>query len=64
MNIEIENVDLNNSLLADYETEFKTKKEEVFNRTLDFSSIHKLQGNPAILSIAFHNQLSEELNSK
>jgi len=63
MNIEIENVDLKNSLFADFTIDLIAKKLELVNRTLDFSSIHNLQGNSQLLKIAFYNQLSEELKS-
>ena len=61
MNIEIENVDLKNSLYADFKKELKNKKEEFANSKIDFSAIHQLQGNPQVMKVAFYNQLAEEL---
>jgi hypothetical protein len=63
MNIEIENVDVKNSLFADFKLEFISKKLEFSNHKLDFSLIHKLQGDPKVLKVAFYNQLAEELNN-
>ena len=57
MNIEIEDVDLKNSLFADF-------KQELENNKLDFSAIHYLQGNKNIMKIAFDNQLAEELKDR
>jgi hypothetical protein len=62
MNIEIENVDLKNSLFADFKKELKNKREEFANQFIDFSAIHYLQGNQQIMKVAFYNQLAEELN--
>ena len=64
MNIEIENVDVKNSLLADFKQDLKNKREEFANHFIDFSAIHYLQGNQQIIKIAFYNQLAEELNNR
>ena len=61
MNIEIENVDLKNSLFADFKQDFKNKIEEFAISKIDFSAIHQLQGNAQEMKVAFYNQLAEEL---
>lgn len=63
MNIEIEDVDLKNSLFADFKQVLKEKKEEFAKTKIDFSSIHNLQGNPIAVKVAFYNQLAEELKN-
>ena len=64
MNIEIENIDVKNSLFADYKLKLISGRLNFANHKLDFSAIHSLQGNPKILKIAFYNQLGEELNDR